>query len=193
MEYPISTINHLFRFRRSVQPAQYTGEKVPNEIINEILENAIYAPTHRLTEPWHFKVFSGESMQHLLAKMAEIYKQGVAPENFSNEKYEKFAFIGTKTSHIIAICMKRDEANRVPEIEEVCAVACAVQNIYLSVTAYKLGGYWSTGGGTYSQTMKDYLQLAEKDLCLGFFYVGAIDKIFPQGKRSPLEIKVEWR
>ena len=46
-----------------------------------------------------------------------------------------------KASHIIAIVMKRSAKKGIPEIEDIEAVSCAVQNIYLSVTAYGLGGY----------------------------------------------------
>ncbi|MFX6331091.1 hypothetical protein ABTF76_22820, partial [Acinetobacter baumannii] len=59
-------------------------------------------------------------------------------------------------SHIISIGMKRNEAQCIPEIEEIEAVACAVQNIYLSVSAYGLGGYWTSGGITYIDKAKTF-------------------------------------
>lgn len=53
--------------------------------------------------------------------------------------------------------MKRTTNKNIPEVEDIEAVACAVQNMYLSVTAYGLGGYWTTGGVTYKEEAKSFL------------------------------------
>jgi nitroreductase len=185
-------INNFLRSRRSTFVADYTGEKIADNIITTILENASYAPTHKRTEPWHFKVFSEGGLDTLFAKIASIYQETTPIELFSQEKYNKFAENAKKVSHVVAICMKRDDSERVPEIEEICAVACAVQNIYLSITAYKLGGYWSTGGGVFSPQMHQFLELGEKDRCLGLFYMGVTTKEQEQAKRSPIATKISW-
>lgn len=185
-------INNFIRSRRSTFVADYTGEKIADNIVATILENASYAPTHKRTEPWHFKVFSEGGLHTLFAKMASIYEATTPTDLFSQEKYNKFAENAKKVSHVVAICMKRDVAERLPEIEEICAVACAVQNIYLSVTAYNLGGYWSTGGGAFSPEMHQFLELGEKDRCLGLFYMGVTTKKQDPAKRSPIETKITW-
>ena len=48
--------------RRSIFPKQMSGEQVPQEVIDKMLELANWAPTHRHTEPWRFKVYSGDAM-----------------------------------------------------------------------------------------------------------------------------------
>ena len=97
-----------------------------------------------------------------------------------------------KASHIIAIGMKRTTTKNIPEIEDIAAVACAVQNIYLSVAAYGLGGYWTTGGVTYMKKQNLFLALVKQDKLLGFFYIGHIAVPSASAKRSPLEEKVKW-
>ena len=57
MNYHTNEINHLIKNRRSVFPNLYTGEPVPKEVIDQMLENANWAPTHKFTEPWRFTVF----------------------------------------------------------------------------------------------------------------------------------------
>ena len=42
----------LIKTRRAVYPKDYTGDKVPKEKVQQILEAARWAPTHGLTEPW---------------------------------------------------------------------------------------------------------------------------------------------
>jgi nitroreductase len=88
--------------------------------------------------------------------------------------------------------MKRTLTKNIPEIEDIEAVACAVQNIYLSVTAYGLGGYWTTGGVTYLPEAKTFFGLGNEDKLLGFFYIGQVAVPSATAKRKPLEEKVKW-
>jgi len=88
--------------------------------------------------------------------------------------------------------MKRTTVKNIPEVEDVAAVACAVQNMYLSLTAYKLGGYWTTGGITYYEKAKPFFGLDGNDRLMGFFYIGHIAIPSPSAKRSPLDQKVSW-
>lgn len=192
MQYNIEEINQLMRDRRSVFPAQFVpGQKVDDDIIRQILENATWAPSHGQTEPWHFVVFTGEGLKKFASFSGELFKEQ-SGENFNEAKYHKLTTQPLLASHIIALCMKRSPARRIPEIEEIEAVACAVQNIYLSITAYGLGGYWTTGGITYNEKAKPFFGLEEEDKLLGFFYVGHVAQPSPKGKRKPLEEKVVW-
>ena len=52
-------ISEIIKSRRSVFPAQYNNEPIDREEIMKILEAANWAPTHRRTEPWRFKVIQG--------------------------------------------------------------------------------------------------------------------------------------
>lgn len=88
--------------------------------------------------------------------------------------------------------MKKSTNKSIPEVEDIAAVACAVQNIYLSVTAYGLGGYWTTGGITYRPQAKSFFGLGEQDKLLGFFYIGHIAIPSTGATRLPLEEKISW-
>ena len=192
MNYNVEEINHLIRNRRSVFPKQYeAGKKIDDAIVKGILENATWAPNHGHTEPWKFVVFTGEGLQKLATFQAELYKKE-AGENFKEATYQNLSTNPLKASHVIAICMKRDPNKKFPEVEEIAAVSCAVQNMYLTTTAYGLGGYWTTGGVTYKHSAKEFFGLEEDDRLLGFFYLAHIAVPSPAGKRKPVEEKVEW-
>lgn len=187
-----AALNNLIRNRRSVFPSQFEpGRPVHREIIEQILINATWAPNHGQMEPWHFTVFSGDGLRKLAGFQSELYKRS-AGENFSQPKYEKLQSNPLLASHILALGMKRTTTKRIPEIEDIEAVACAVQNIYLSVSAYGLGGYWTTGGITYLDEAKSFFGLNTEDKLLGFFYIGHVAIPSPPAKRSPIEEKVTW-
>jgi nitroreductase len=190
--YNIEEINHLMRHRRSVFPRQYSGEQIDKAIIEQILENANWAPTHGKTEPWRFFVFTGNGIQKFAELQSKLYLELTSPEKFNKEKYEKMQKDPLSASHIIAIAMQRQKSEKIPEIEEVEAVACAVQNMYLTATAYSLGAYWSSGGMTYMEEAKEFFGLGEKDKLLGFFYIGKIAQPIPDGERSAVADKISW-
>ncbi len=191
MQSPTS-FNDLVRNRRSVFPKQFVpGKPVENEIIEQILINATWAPNHGQSEPWHFTVFSGMGLEKLASFQSKLYKKS-AGDHFKEDKYQKLQRNPLLASHIISIGMKRTTTKRIPEMEDIEAVACAVENIYLSVTAYGLGGYWTTGGITYLEEAKSFFGLDEHDRLLGFFYIGHIAVPSPPATRRPLTEKVTW-
>jgi len=189
----IDQANHLIRNRRSIYPNSYSQEVISTEIIQTILENANWAPTHRLTEPWRFTVFSGPGLKRLAVFQAELYAQMTGKDNSFDEKtYHKLQTKPLLASHIISIGMKRDHKKSVPEIEEVAAVACAVQNMYLTAAASQIGCYWTTGGVTYMEEAKSFFELGPDDKLMGFMYLGIPSSKWPQGRRKPISDKVRW-
>jgi len=58
-------INELIKNRRSIFPKTYIEKPIPKDIIQQVLENANWAPNHRKTEPWRFKIFTGASLELL--------------------------------------------------------------------------------------------------------------------------------
>ena len=185
--------NEIIQNRRSVFPYQFErGRRVPDEIIRQILDNANRAPTHKKTEPWRFTVFAGEGLQHFSNLQAEIYTR-YAGDKFKETKLLNLTNYPLMSSHVIAIGMKRNKENAIPEIEEVIATACAIENIYLTVNAYELGGYLSTGGITYFEESKPYFDLEPADKLMGFFYIGYPAAVpAALSKRQPVEDKVKW-
>lgn len=184
----MSQVNEIIRSRKSTYPPQYIDKPIAKDILEELLENANHAPTHRLTEPWRFKVFTGEGREKLGNFLAQKYKETIT--DFVEAKYEKIRSNPLKSGATLAIIMHKDPTERVPEWEELAAVSCAVQNIWLSLKQYNLGGYWST------PPLKDYLGelvgLKENEVCLGFFYIGYCEPNDRILKKKPVEPKVEW-
>lgn len=193
INYNTQEISHLIRNRRSVFPAQYSGETIKQEVIEEILENANWAPTHKFTEPWRFTVFSGDGRKKLGDFMAELYKKVSSEKGaFEAKKFEMLKNKPLLASHVIAIGMKRDKLERLPEIEEVEAVACAVQNMHLTAAAHGVGCYWGTGGITYFEQAKPFFNLEKNDKLLGFMFLGMPKSALQEGRRKPIQEKVQW-
>lgn len=187
-----NVLNEIIKSRRSIFVAQFdTEKKVSDAVIEQMLENANYAPTHYLTEPWRFTVFTGLGLEKFAQLQANLYQQK-AGENIEQSKYDKFLKIPLCASHIITIGMKRHAMDKLPEVEEICSVASAVQNMQLTAHAYGVGCYWTTGGITYYEEAKSHFGLNKEDKLLGFLYVAYSKAALQEAKRKPIAEKVQW-
>ncbi|GFR50722.1 hypothetical protein Agub_g12979, partial [Astrephomene gubernaculifera] len=171
----------LIKRRRSVFPRDYSGEEVPREQVEMLLEAANWAPTHGMTEPWRFVVLRGASKTAMEDLTLELCRTRLAPEQAAKtlEKLEKKrGSTWGKVSCYIAICCKRQAkpGKMMPEWEEMAAVSCAVQNMYLMSTSLGLGGYWSSWQevARESPEMKELLGLSPEDRVMGFFTLGRV-------------------
>ena len=176
--------------RRSVYPPQYNGNPISKESIEKILESANWAPTHRRTEPWRFKVFHSEEARHKLSHFFKVaYPKTV--DNLSELKLRRMIEKPILSACVIAICFQRDPKESLPEWEEIAATAMAVQNMWLTATSLKIGAYWSSPA--LLNHFGDYFTLEPGQRCLGFFYLGYFDGEFVEGSRNtPIQAKTEW-
>ena len=192
MRHNLSDTNELIRDRRTIGPEKYSSRKVHKEVVEEILRNGTWAPTHGMTQPWRFKVFIGEGVKRIGERLPIWYKNFIGDEKFSQKKFDKLKARGEKCSVIIAVTMVPDSTGRIPEVEEIEAVACAVQNMYLTCTAHGIGALYSTPGFLYTEEVKEFLNLEEGGRVLGLFYLGYPEGDWPKSHRKPLEYVTEW-
>jgi nitroreductase len=185
-----TSLSQIIKNRRSIFPSTYSSRPIDDELILKILENANWAPTHKKTEPWRYKVLKGESLVDLGKFLSNIYKENTNPDNFSEIKLNKLQNNPPKAACIIAICMQRDKNESVPEWEELAAVACSVQNMWLSCTALGIGAYWSTPKEALQADK--FLKLKEGEKCLGLFYMGYPIINWPASERGDISSKIEW-
>ncbi|MBD1259683.1 nitroreductase [Maribacter polysiphoniae] len=178
----------LIKDRRSVFPDQYVDIPISKKDLDQILEAANWAPSHKKTEPWRFKVMQGESKERLGTFLSTKYQE--VEERPKQVKIKKLKENPTKSAVVIAICMQRDPNGSVPEWEEVAAVAMAVQNMWLCCTEIGIGCYWSSPG--LITHMDEFFDLAEGEKCLGFLYMGFFEGELAIGQRNPIKDKVVW-
>lgn len=178
----------LIKNRRSVFPAQYNDKPIAKKDIEKILEAANWAPTHKKTEPWRFKVIQGEAKAELGVFLSNTYVDTEAhPKQMKSKKLLENP---KKSAAVIAICVQRDPKESIPEWEEIASTAMAVQNMWLCCTEMGIGAYWSSPG--LIKFMHQFFDMNEGERCLGFFYMGYYDDVLPEVTRNPISEKVAW-
>ena len=184
---------------RAIETRQSIGrvkqDPVPRELIERILESAVHAPNHRLTEPWRFHVFTGRGRGELARVRAEIARLQAEAEGEDEEmaagritRERKKAF---RAPVVIAVICEagRDD---VETLENYAACAAAVQNMQLTAHALGLATMWRTGAVTYHDHMREFFGLKGDDRVVAHLYVGYPDMGERPRKRVPVDQKTVW-
>jgi nitroreductase len=192
MSLRLAAANALIRRRRTIKPQAMSDKPVETLHLASLLENANWAPTHGLTEPWRFFVFTEDGRKRLADFCQSLYRKVTPESGFREDKFEKLGTLPLKAPVVIAIGMKRQEIEKIPEIEEIEAVACAVHNMHLTASALGMAAYWSTPPIVYTDEMRLWLGLPDpRDKCLGLFFLGwPEEETWPEGQRGDLAGKI---
>lgn len=183
----------IIKDRRNVAPENFTDRVIHKEIIQNLLNAAIWAPTHGKTQPWRFEVFMNQGKEELKTIMSAAYKELTPEDKFQEAKYKRIQERIDRSSALIMVNMSRQEEEKIPEIEEIQATAIAIQNINLLATAYGIASFWSSPAFIYTKEFKKRVSLSEKDHCLGLLYLGYVNPSdWPKGQRKPIEYLTNW-
>ncbi len=193
MKFSVSEISDLVRHRRTIYPKDYSDRVVHREMVERILSNGTWAPTHGMTQPWRFTVFTGETRVALSTFLSDEYKRITPEESFQQRRFENITQRPLHTTVVIALAMVRDPRGKISESDELLAVACAVQNMHLTCAAYGLGAFWATADLLTGDAMRNYLGLGPEDKPMGLFYIGYPTGEWPKGYRKPLDQVVTWK
>jgi nitroreductase len=155
-------------------------DAVPRELIEKLLDAAVQAPNHYKVRPWRFVVLTGEGRRQLGEVMAGVFHRrfpDVTAEALDRERAKPL-----RAPVVIAVGVDKPAESRVDEIENVCAVAAACENILLAAHALGLGGKWRTGDAARDPAVKKFLGFTPDQYLIAFLYIG-----YPANHSSPVQ------
>jgi nitroreductase len=181
-----------YRTRRTVKPAWMdSSRQIAPDLLLEILEDAHWAPTHGLTQPWRFHVFTGQARALLADRLQSLYDQITPAAEVRPEKRAKLHENSTQAQVIVAVVAHFEPGSKVSRLDELCSTACAVQNLLLSAHQRGLGSFWATPPVACSQEFTAWLGLDPTDCSLGLVFLGyPKESPIPRSVRVPLEERV---
>lgn len=148
------------------------GEPGPTpEHLARILEAAGRAPDHGRLRPWKLIVLDPQLRDQfaLAAATAKRLRQpAMTDEQFAAER-EK---VVRSPSIVVVGCAVNREQTKVPEIEQVAAVAAAAENLFLAAHDLGYGVMWKTGAAAYDSAVKATLGLDAADHIIGIMHLG---------------------
>jgi nitroreductase len=173
--------------RRSVNK---TAEGVPDRgAIAQLIDAAIAAPNHHLTEPWRFVVLTGDALKEMGAAWAAgEARLGGDPEKVRDKPL--------RAPVIITVIERPNRTNpKVVEVEEHHAVGAAMQNMLLAAHATGLATMLRTGPAARTPEVEEYLGVEPGEFIAGFVYVGYEPEGFERKapRKTPASDLTSWR
>ena len=182
------------RTRRSL--ANLRDEPVPREVIEQILDVAIWAPNHKRTEPWKFFVFTGASRSRLAEAFVENYRldhPDAGPEEMSGPGHKSANRV--LSSPVVIVVTSDAGQDEVQDIENYGATAVATEHILLAAHALGLGAYWRTGEAAYTaprNAIKELIGVPENTRLVAFILMGYPEVSSKESRRAPFAEKTQW-
>ncbi len=160
-----SALAKVIRERRAVKKG-YTDQRVEESDIRDLLDHAIWAPTHGMRQPWRFVFVHKDKLPTFAKKVAATYKEDMQQnrEDYLNEP-----------NAILVVIMEEPEAKKQWE-ENYGATASMIQNFWLLAWEQDLGVVWKTNPHIYDPQVEDVLQLADNEKIVGFIHLGYFEK-----------------
>ena len=186
-------VNRAIETRQSI--GRVKQDPVPKELIERILESAVHAPNHKITEPWSFHVFTGKGRGEFARARAELARimaedegedEDFAVGRVSRERKKAF-----RAPVVIAV-ISRAGRDEVETTENYAACAAAVQNMQLTAHSLGLGSIWRTGPVAYHDHMREFFGLGEGDRIVAYLYVGYPDMGERPRRRGAVSEKTTW-
>lgn len=154
--------------KNRVSQKSYTNQKVDRALVLKLLDTAVYAPNHKMRQPWRFIVVD-EGKDLLRTRYLET---------LSEEKKEKVEITFSKiykAPMIIAFVMPTNLDFDI-EIEDIQANATVIQNFLLLALEAGLSTHWKTPLFIKTDSFKEVLGVAENELVTGLVMVGYADE-----------------
>ena len=165
-------------------------DPLPREMIETLLDAAVQAPNHYKVRPWRFVVLMGEGLNKLGDVMAAS-QQERHPE-FPLEAFDKCRTLPHRAPVILAVGVDKPGEVKVLEIENVAAVAAAIQNLLLAAHAMGLGAKWRTGEWARDEKVKEFLGFQTDQHIIGFIYIGYPEFIAEPAPRPSFQDRTVW-
>lgn len=175
--------------RRSVK--SFTDRLLQREEIERLLDAAVLAPNHRMTQPWRFHVLGpvarrgyGESLGARKAgrmedaKAAELVRRKVADEHAA-------------LPSMIAVSMRLDENPEVRE-EDYAAAFMAIENLSLAAVAMGLGVHIKTGAVMDDPHAREAAGIPEGERLVAIVNVGEPAAVAASKLRTPAGELTRW-
>lgn len=176
MEKTKSTLAKIIRERRSIKTG-YTDQAVSEDVVKEILNDAVWAPNHGVREPWRFIFVPTEQKEGFVEELVKTFPADMQ-ENRRNYFSQPAAFL--------IIIMKEDPRQKQWD-EDYGGVSCLIQNFQLLAWERELGVVWKTNPHNYDPKVRELLGVEPGEKIVAFMHMGYFEEA-PEGRpRTPVE------
>jgi nitroreductase len=171
--------------RRSIK--KYTDREISNEAIGQLLEVAVHAPNHRMTEPWRFYVMGPESRAGFGAVLGARKAKRVDETAAAEQVIRKVEDAHRSLPAMLAVSMTVDDNPEIRE-EDYASTFMAIQNLCLAACAMGLGTHVKSGAVMDDPSARDAVGVAADERIVATISLGEpAETPTPKGRRTASE------
>jgi nitroreductase len=153
----------------------YAPEPVDRATLDELFELARWAPNHKLTNPWRFRVLGSNALDRLKA---------AADDPIAAAKLDR--------APTLVVVSAAQTGDPVVDEEDVCATAAAVYAVLLAAHARGLAGYWRTPAIIRTPSGREAVGIPDSERVLGLLHLGHPRQEPRAPERAPVHDVVEY-
>lgn len=184
----MQSVIQSIRDRRSQK--KFTSRPVNEDDIRTLLDAAVLAPNHKLSQPWGFAVLGRLARKRYGEIKAEMR---VATEDPATAE-EKKAKIIEETAGVPAVIVvtQKLEGDARRKREDYAAVFMAIQNILLVATSMGLGSKVHTGDILNAEPMRELIGAVPEEQIVAIIHLGEPAEEMKAKARIPANEKTRW-
>jgi nitroreductase len=166
-------LEHAIRTRRTHKA--YAPEPVDRATLDELFELARWAPNHKLTNPWRFRVLGPAALERL---------KDVSGDPIAAAKLDR--------APTLVLVSATQSGDPLMDEEDVLAAATAAYVVLLAAHGRGLAGYWRTPGVLRTPEGRAALAVPDDEHVIGLLHLGHPRQEPRVPERAPLEAVVTY-
>jgi nitroreductase len=183
----ITAINQRTSVRR------FRPDPVPREIIQQLLDCAVRAPNHKLTEPWRFCVLTDGARD----RFADI-RAGHRVKRFADPSSADAQAAGDKVRResretpAYLVVMAAQSPDEITREEDYAATMMATANLMIAAQSLGLGTSLKTGGVMRDPALMQLARVPQNFRVVGIVSLGYPAEEEPPRRRQPAAELTHW-
>ena len=182
-------VEEAIRTRVSIK--DFTPRPVTREEIERLLEAAILAPNHRMTQPLQFRVMGVKARRAYAEALAARKTAKIDEPETAAAVREKVLRRHREVPSMIAVAMAVNEDPEVRE-EDYATAFMAIQNLSLAAVEMGLGTHIKTGAVMEEPALRVALEIGEGQRLAAVVFLGEPAEIPEPKVRTPAGEKTRW-
>jgi nitroreductase len=183
-------INEVISQRRSIK--KFTDRVVTRAEIERLLDAAVHAPNHHMTQPWRFYVLGPASRRAYGDALGARKAKKVEDAAAAKAVRAKVASEHEALPAMIVVAMTQDE-NPEKREEDYAAVMMAAQNLALTAVAMGLGTHIKTGAVMDDPAARTAAGVSDSERIVAVINVGEPAEVPASKERTPAAGVTSWR
>ena len=178
---PVTDVHELFRRQRAIR--SFTGEDVPDELVNQVLTAAIHGPSGSNTQPWHFIVIRDPRVKQALS---EVYEEARSAAGATRPAAGGVRQPLSAAPVLIVACVNTPASGQAG-LQTGASIYPSVQNLMLAARALGLGTVLTTLHRRRKAQIHAILGIPDDVESAAIIPLGWPDREYGPNRRPPLE------